>query len=83
MTEVVIFSSCWNTACTDRKIESENPPDVFIDLFNTPDSRHSIIIRTLSRQHSEWQELIVLVRQPSGDGADITHSVMDGAFKGR
>lgn len=62
---VFVFSSCCNTARTSRRIESELPPDVFIDLFNIPDSRRLIIIRSLSRQHSEWQELIVLERQPS------------------
>lgn len=64
-TEAFVFSSCWNTARTYRRIESELLPDVFIDLFNIPDSRPLIIIRSLSRQHSEWQELIVLGRQPS------------------
>lgn len=76
---VFVFSSCWNTARTYRRIESELPPDVFIDLFNIPDSRRLIIIRSLSRQHSEWQELID--SRQSGDGADTTRSVMDDAFK--
>lgn len=36
------------------------PPDVFIDEFNIPDGGSSIVIRSLSRQHSERQESIVL-----------------------
>lgn len=64
-TLLFVFSSCWNAARAYRRIELELPPDVFIDLFNIPDSSRLIIIRSLSRQHSEWQELIVLGRQLS------------------